>query len=134
MSAEIGEDIGCDYLTFTYSAQNAEVVKYVCIKAGSRDVTAEQVLKNGTAIESGDVKIEGLDEVTAYEVYVAAKGLNEAVVMADVLTFTTTKNIVTYTMSASTVASAHVYTETNYFLTFVDAANGYTLNADFYVR
>ena len=133
LSASLTEDIGYDYAVFNVAAESVAEVRYVCIKAGSRDVTAEQVLKNGTAIESGDVKIEGLDEVTAYEVYVAAKGLNEAVVMADVLTFTTTKNIVTYTMSASTAASAHVYTETNYFLTFVDAANGYTLNADFYV-
>ena len=133
LSASLTEDIGYDYAVFSVEAENVAEVKYVCIKAGSRDVTAEQVLKNGTAIEAGDVKVEGLAEEATYEVYVAAKGLNEAVVMADVLTFTTTKNIVTYTMSASTVASAHVYTETNYFLTFVDAANGYTLNADFYV-
>ena len=133
LSASLTEDIGYDYAVFSVEAENVAEVKYVCIKAGSRDVTAEQVMKNGTAIEAGDVKVEGLAEETTYEVYVAAKGVNEDVVMADVLTFTTTKNIVTYTMSASTVASAHVYTETNYFLTFVDAANGYTLNADFYV-
>ena len=133
LTATLTEDIGYDYVVFSVEAENVAEVKYVCIKAGSRDVTAEQVLKNGTAIEAGDVKVEGLAEETTYEVYVAAKGVNEDVVMADVLTFTTTKNIVTYTMSASSVASAHVYTETNYFLTFVDAANGYTLNADFYV-
>ena len=133
LSATLTEDVGYNYAVFSVEAENVAEVKYVCIKAGSRDVTAEQVMKNGTAIEAGDVKVEGLAEETTYEVYVAAKGVNEDVVMADVLTFTTTKNIVTYTMSASTVASAHVYTETNYFLTFVDAANGYTLNADFYV-
>ena len=133
LAAALTEDIGYDYAVFSVEAEYVAEVKYVCIKAGSRDVTAEQVMKNGTAIEAGDVKVEGLAEETTYEVYVAAKGVNEDVVMADVLTFTTTKNIVTYTMSASTVASAHVYTETNYFLTFVDAANGYTLNADFYV-
>ena len=133
LSASLTEDIGYDYAVFSVEAENVAEVKYVCIKAGSRDVTAEQVMKNGTAIEAGDVKVEGLAEETTYEVYVAAKGVNEDVVMADVLTFTTTKNIIEYAMSASTVASAHVYTETNYFLTFVDAANGYTLNADFYV-
>ena len=133
LTATLTEDVGYNYAVFSVEAENVAEVKYVCIKAGSRDVTAEQVMKNGTAIEAGDVKVEGLAEETTYEVYVAAKGVNEDVVMADVLTFTTTKNIVTYTMSASTVASAHVYTETNYFLTFVDAANGYTLNADFYV-
>jgi hypothetical protein len=89
LAASLTEDIGYDYAVFSVSAEYVAEVKYVCIKAGSRDVTAEQVLKNGTAVEVGDVKIEGLDDETAYEVYVAAKGLNEAVVMADVLTFTT---------------------------------------------
>ena len=103
------------------------------IKAGSRDVTAEQVLKNGTAIEAGDVKVEGLAEETTYEVYVAAKGVNEDVVMADVLTFTTTKNIIEYAMSASTTASAMKYSATNYYVTFTDSVNGYKLNLDFYI-
>ena len=133
LTAALTEDIGYDYAVFSVSAEYVAEVKYVCIKAGSRDVTAEQVLKNGTVVEVGDVKIEGLDDETAYEVYVAAKGLNEAVVMADVLTFTTEKNIVVYTMSESTTASAYLYSATNYFVTFIDEANGYTLNADFYV-
>ena len=134
LSASITEDISYDYAVFSVAAENVAELKYVCIKAGSRDVTAEQVLKNGIAIAPGDVKIEGLAEQTAYEVYVAAKGLNEAVVMADVLTFTTAKNIIVYTMSDSTTASAYKYTEKNYFVTFVDEVNGYTLNADFYVE
>ena len=133
LSASLTEDVGYDYAVINVAVENVAEVKYVCIKAGSRDVTAEQVLKNGTAVDSGNVKIEGLAEVTAYEVYVAAKGLNEDVVMADVLTFTTLKNIVVYTMSASTTASSYQYSETNYFLTFIDSANGYTLNVDFYI-
>ena len=134
LSASLTEDIGYDYAVFSVEAENVAEVKYVCIKAGSRDVTAEQVLKNGTAIEAGDVKIEGLAEETAYEIYVAAKGVNEDVVMADALTFTTTKNIIEYAMSASTIASAYKYTETNYYVTFIDEANGYTLNVDFYTE
>lgn len=133
LSASLSEDIGYDYAVFSVEAENVAELKYVCIKAGSRDVTAEQVLKNGIAIAPGDVKIEGLAEQTAYEVYVAAKGLNEAVVMADTLTFTTTKNIIVYTMSESTTASAYKYSEINYYVTFIDEVNGYTLNADFYV-
>lgn len=133
LSASLTEDVGYDYVVFNVVAENVAEVKYVCIKAGSRDVTAEQVLKNGTAIESGDVKVEGLNEETAYEVYVAAKGLNEDVVMSDVLTFTTTKNIVVYTMSAS-AASAYQYSDINYYVTFIDEAHGYTLIADFYVE
>lgn len=134
LAATLTEDIGYDYAVFNVSAENVEEVKYVCIKAGSRDVTAEQVLKNGVAVESGDVKIESLSEDTAYEVYVAAKGLNGDIVMADVLTFTTTKNIVAYTMSDSTYASAYQYTAVNYYVTFIDEVNGYTLNADFYIE
>ena len=130
--ASLTEDIGYDYAVFTLSAKSVAEVKYVCIKAGSRDVTAEQVLKNGTVVESGDVKIEGLSEETAYEVYVAAKGLDESVVMADVLTFTTTKNIIVYNLTEGLNASSYSYSSTNYFLTFIDEKQGYTLNVDFY--
>ena len=133
LSTSLTEDIGYDYVVFNVVAENVAEIKYVCIKAGSRDVTAEQVMKNGTAVECGDVKVEGLAEETAYEVYVAARGLNDDVVMAEVLTFTTTKNIIEYAMSASTTASAYKYTETNYYVTFTDAVNGYTLNVDFYI-
>ena len=133
LTATLTEDIGYDYAVFSVEAENVAEVKYVCIKAGSRDVTAEQVMKNGTAIEAGDVKVEGLAEETTYEVYVAAKGVNEDVVMADVLTFTTTKNIIEYAMSASTTASAMKYSATNYYVTFTDAVNGYKLNLDFYI-
>lgn len=132
LSASLTEDIGYDYAVFSVSAENVAEVKYVCIKAGSRDVTAEQVLKNGTAVESGDVKIEGLNEETAYEVYVAAKGLDSSVVMADALAFTTTKNIVVYNLSEGLNASSYSYSGTNFFLTFIDAKQGYTLYVDFY--
>lgn len=132
LSASLTEDIGYDYAVFSVSAENVAEVKYVCIKAGSRDVTAEQVLKNGTAVESGDVKIEGLKEETAYEVYVAAKGLDSSVVMADALAFTTTKNIVVYNLSEGLNASSYSYSGTNFFLTFIDAKQGYTLYVDFY--
>ena len=133
LSASLSEDIGYDYAVFSVEAENVAELKHVCIKAGSRDVTAEQVLKNGVSIESGDVKVEGLAEQTAYEIYVAAKGLNEEIVMADTLTFTTTKNIIVYTMSDSTTASAYKYSEINYYVTFIDEVNGHVLNADFYV-
>ena len=132
LTASLTEDIGYDYAVFSVEAENVAELKYVCIKAGSRDVTAEQVLKNGTSVEAGDVKIEGLAEETAYEVYVAAKGLNEAVIMADVLTFTTEKNIIAYTLTENLEVSSYSYSGTNYFLTFIDQKQGYTLYADFY--
>lgn len=130
--AALTEDIGYNYAVFSLSAEYVAEVKYVCIVAGSRDVTAEQVLKNGTAVENGDVKIEGLKEETSYEIYVAAKGLDESVVMADVLTFTTTKNIVVYNLTDELIASSYSYSSTNFFLTFIDEKQGYTLNLDFY--
>ena len=132
LTAALTEDIGYDYAVFTLSAENVAEVKYVCIKAGSRDVTAEQVLKNGTVVESGNVKIDGLSEETAYEVYVAAKGIDESVVMADVLTFTTTKNIIVYNLTEGLNASSYSYSSKNFFLTFIDEKQGYTLYVDFY--
>ena len=132
LEAALTEDIGYNYAVFSLSAEYVAEVKYVCIVAGSRDVTAEQVLKNGTAVESGEVKVEGLKEETAYEIYVAAKGLDESVLMADALTFTTTKNIVVYDLTDELIASSYSYSSTNFFLTFIDDKQGYTLNLDFY--
>lgn len=132
LAATLTEDVGYNYAVFSLSAEYVAEVKYVCIVAGSRDVTAEQVLKNGTAVESGDVKIEGLKEETTYEVYVSAKGFDESVVMADVLEFTTIKNIVVYTLGDGISASSYSYSSTNFFLTFVDENQGYTLKLDFY--
>ena len=132
LAATLTEDIGYNYAVFSLSAEYVAEVKYVCIVAGSRDVTAEQVLKNGTAVESGEVKVEGLKEETAYEIYVAAKGLDESVLMADALTFTTTKNIVVYNLTDELIASSYSYSSTNFFLTFIDEKQGYTLNLDFY--
>lgn len=132
LAVALTEDIGYNYAVFILSAEYVAEVKYVCIVAGSRDVTAEQVLKNGTAAESGEVKVEGLKEETSYEIYVAAKGLDESVVMADALTFTTTKNIVVYNLTDELIASSYSYSSTNFFLTFIDEKQGYTLNLDFY--
>ena len=132
LAAALTEDIGYNYAAFSLSAEYVAEVKYVCIVAGSRDVTAEQVLKNGTPVESGEVKVEGLKEETSYEIYVAAKGLDESVLMADALTFTTTKNIVVYNLSDELTASSYSYSSTNFFLTFIDEKQGYTLNLDFY--
>lgn len=132
LEAALTEDIGYNYAVFSLSAEYVAEVKYVCIVAGSRDVTAEQVLKNGTAVESGEVKVEGLKEETAYEIYVAAKGLDESVLMADALTFTTAKNIVVYNLTDELIASSYSYSSTNFFLTFIDEKQGYTLNLDFY--
>lgn len=132
LEAALTEDIGYNYAVFSLSAEYVAEVKYVCIVAGSRDVTAEQVLKNGTAVENGEVKVEGLKEETSYEIYVAAKGLDESVLMADALTFTTTKNIVVYNLTDELIASSYSYSSTNFFLTFIDEKQGYTLNLDFY--
>ena len=130
VTATLG-DFGTDYAEFTVDFKNVSEVKYVCIEAGTRDVTVDQTLKNGTSIDTTDVRVDGLKEGTAYEIYVAVKNASGSTAMADVLTFTTAKNIITYAMSVN-IASAYQYTATNYFVTFIDETNGYTLNADFY--
>ena len=131
VTATLG-DVGTDYAEFTVDFKDVSEVKYVCIEADTRDVTVEQVLKNGTSIDTTDVRVDGLEEGTDYEIYVAVKNASGSTAMADVLTFTTAKNIITYAMSANS-ALAYQYTATNYFVTFIDETNGYTLNADFYV-
>lgn len=131
VTATLG-DVGTDYAEFTVDFKNVSEVKYVCIEAGTRDVTVDQVLKNGTSIDTTDVRVDGLKEGTAYEIYVAVKNASGSTAMADVLTFTTAKNIITYAMSVN-IASAYQYSATNYFVTFIDEANGYTLRADFYM-
>ena len=131
VTAKLG-DVGTDYAEFTVDVKDVSEVKYVCIEAGTRDVTVDQVLKNGTSIDRTDVRVDGLNEGTDYEIYVAVKNASGSTAMADVLSFTTAKNIVTYTMSVN-IASAYIYKATNYFVTFIDETNGYTLRADFYM-
>lgn len=133
VSAALTEDIGYDYAVLTVEWANATAVKYVCIEAGSRDVTADQVIKNGTDIEANEVRISDLKQTTAYEVYVAATSAGGTVVMADTLTFTTATEIESYVMaSESTTASSLKYGEGNYYITFTDSVAGYILKADFY--
>ena len=133
VSAALTEDIGYDYAVLTVEWANATAVKYVCIEAGSRDVTAEQVIKNGTDIEANEVRISDLKQTTAYEVYVAAVSAGGTVVMADALTFTTATEIKSYVMaSESTTALSYKYGEGNYYITFTDSVAGYILKADFY--
>lgn len=133
VSAALTEDIGYDYAVLTVEWANATAVKYVCIEAGSRDVTADQVIKNGTDIEANKVRISDLKQTTAYEVYVAATSAGGTVVMADTLTFTTATEVESYVMaSESTTASSQKHDEGNYYITFTDSVAGYILKADFY--
>lgn len=133
VSAALTEDVGTDYAVITVEWANAATVKYVCIEAGSRDVTAEQVIKNGTDIESGEVRISDLKQTTLYEAYVAVESAGGTVVMADVVNFTTLTEIKSYVMaSESTTAESFKYGEGNYYITFIDDVAGYTLRADFY--
>ena len=133
VSAALTEDVGTDYAVITVEWANATTAKYVCIETGSRDVTAEQVIKNGIDIESGEVRISGLKQATLYEAYVAVESAGGTVVMADVVNFTTLTEIKSYVMaSESTTASSLKYGEGNYYITFIDDVAGYTLRADFY--
>ena len=134
VSAEIGEDIGYDYLTFTYSAQNAEVVKYVCIKAGSRDVAPEQVIANGVTLEADaegvEVKVDGLDSSTAYEVYVAAQR-GAHVVMSDKLEAETQMEVIYYNIALQSAVSQPGSSQNNFFVVLTDVDNN-QLKLDLY--
>ena len=131
VTASLG-DFGQDYVEFTVDFKNVSEIKYVCIEAGTREVTAEQVLKNGVAISDTTVRVEGLKEGTSYEIYVAVKNASGSMAMADVLTFTTEKQITNYFLIEGITASSYKYEDDNYYVTFVDEKNGYTLNVDFY--
>lgn len=131
VTAKLG-DFGTDYAEFTVDVKDVSEVKYVCIEAGTREVTAEQVLKNGVAISDTTVRVEGLKEGTSYEIYVAVKNDSGSTAMADVLSFTTEKEIKNYLLTEGITASSDKYGDNNYFVTFVDEKNGYTLKVDFY--
>ena len=131
VTAKLG-DVGTDYAEFTVDVKDVSEVKYVCIEAGTRDVTVDQVLKNGTSIDRTDVRVDGLNEGTDYEIYVAVKNASGSMAMADVLTFTTEKQITNYLLIEGITASSYKYEDDNYYVTFVDEKNGYTLNVDFY--
>ena len=132
LSVALSESIGFNFAVFTVEAANVAEVKYVCIEAGSRDVTAEQVLKNGVAVEAEIVTVDGLEESTDYEIYVAAQGVAGTLVMADALSFTTLRQIREYVMSNDTTGSSYMYDSSNYYITFSDPINGYILKGDFY--
>ena len=131
VTATLG-DFGTDYAEFTVDFKNVSEVKYVCIEAGTRDVTVDQVLKNGTSIDGTNVRVDGLKEGTDYEIYVAVKNVSGSTAMADVLSFTTEKEIKNYLLTEGITASSYKYGDDNYFVTFVDEKNGYTLKVDFY--
>lgn len=127
-------------LSFFVSSTEAEVLKWVCVEEGSRDVTAAQVLANGTeatANTESEVVVEGLKSNTAYAIYAAATCDIEDFepVLAEKLVMTTAEpEPVGYHLSDTTTATADKRSSTldNYFIIFADEANGYTLRCDFY--
>lgn len=127
-------------LSFYVASTEADVLKWVCIEDGSRDVTAAQVLANGTEAEANtesEVVVEGLKSNTAYAIYAAATCNIEGFepVLAEKLVMTTAEpEPVGYHMSDTTKAIAEktISTLDNYFVIFTDEANGYTLRCDFY--
>uniref|UniRef100_UPI00405651EB hypothetical protein n=1 Tax=Alistipes sp. TaxID=1872444 RepID=UPI00405651EB len=75
VEVEAGE-AGEGTLTFTVTSADAETVKYVVIEAGSREVTADLILVNGstaTANEAYEATREGLEYETTYEIWAAAR-------------------------------------------------------------
>lgn len=133
---------GQDSLSFYLSSTNADVVKWVCIEEGSRDVTAEQVLANGKDAEpnsaESEIIVEGLKEDTAYAIYAAATCNIEGFepVLSEKLSMRTAERMpVGYNLAEGTTAVATKSGSEgldNYFIIFDHKDFGYTLRADFY--
>lgn len=127
-------------LSFFISSAEADELKWVCIEDGSRDVTAAQVISNGTATEpnvESEVVVENLEPNTSYAVYAAAtcdiEGF-EPVISEKLVIKTAEPEPVGYHLSDTTTATADKSTSEldNYFIIFADEAFGYTLRCDFY--
>lgn len=127
-------------LSFFISSAEADTLKWVCIEDGSRDVTAAQVITNGTVAEANvesEVVVENLEPNTSYAIYAAAtcdiEGF-EPVISEKLVVKTAEPEPVGYILSDTTTAAAtkHSSSLDNYFITFTDEANGYALRCDFY--
>lgn len=126
--------------SFFITSTEADVLKWVCIEDGSRDVTAAQVIANGTVAEANvesEVVVDNLEPNTSYAVYAAAtcdiEGF-EPVISEKLVIKTAEPEPVGYNLSATTTATATKSSSEldNYFIIFADEANGYTLRCDFY--
>lgn len=126
--------------SFFITSTEADVLKWVCIEDGSRDVTAVQVIANGTVAEANvesEVVVDNLEPNTSYAVYAAAtcdiEGF-EPVISEKLVIKTAEPQPVGYNLSDTTTATANKLSSSldNYFITFTDEANGYTLRCDFY--
>lgn len=126
--------------SFFITSTEADVLKWVCIEDGSRDVTAAQVIANGTVAEANvesEVVVDNLEPNTSYAVYAAAtcdiEGF-EPVISEKLVIKTAEPQPVGYNLSATTTATATKNSSEldNYFIIFADEANGYTLRCDFY--
>lgn len=128
-------------LQFRLATQNAEVVKWVCIEKGSRDITVDQVLKNGASAESNSeetITAEGLKDGTTYQIYVAAQNPQHKV-MHEPVEMTTVKAappVENYIVEGST-AMVLMLTEGNpkgFYIAIYDTERNYTFKADLYTE
>lgn len=122
--------------TIRLISANAEQVKWISIKKGSRDLRPEQVLQHGTSAEvntTAEVTIEELEDDTEYEIHaVAAAG--EVIVAADKLEVKTLYQKMAYEMSASEVTLNLINTEnyTNFYLDFSNSQQNCHMSIDLY--
>ena len=132
-------EVGVSAITFRLTSTDAEEVKWIYIEKGSRDLKPEQVMQYGTQAEANtsvEITAEGLVDDTEYEFHAVAQN-GEVMVMADPLIVKTVKYIPpiqNYTLQPD-VASARLIKSTsytNFYLTFEDTAQGYTLVIDLY--
>ncbi len=126
-------------LAFTLTSKNADQVKWVCIEKGSRDLTVEQVLKNGSSVDANaevSLLVEGLLSETTYTIYAAASNaehqvLSEPLEMTTLAALPPVENFVV----EGSRAYAEVSKESlaNYYVQIYDESRNYTFKADIYV-
>lgn len=110
-------------IKFELTTTNAEEVKWVYIEKDSREVTAEQVLQNGTMAEANttvEVEITNLEVEVEYEIYAAAKA-GEKVVLGEVLNAKTV--YVPKTTNFISTEVSVVITGNNYYFKFENATS-----------
>ncbi len=85
-------EVTAESIAFTLTPANAVKAKWAYFEEGVREVTAEQVLANGTtadADKASELEIAPLNAETAYVIYAAVEGEDGTQVLSDPLKVTT---------------------------------------------
>lgn len=127
-------------LTFTVESTGADEVKWVCIEKGSRELTVDQVLKNGSSVEANaavELTAEALLDDTTYQIYAAARNADHKL-LSEPLEMTTLKAappVVNYLVQGTQASLIILGTEDpkEVYFAIYDTETNYTFKADLFV-